>query len=87
VAEVAEVAQGEWPAAKGKVCRIRIIWRHEFYNQRRSCKIITLRRYMNCAPHHPLSHLSHFAEGVPLQPPFFPRCPTAYDILIYIYIM
>lgn len=60
-----EVTEGEWPLAKGKVCRIKIIWRHEFCNERRSRKIITSRRYMNCVPHIPL------AEGVPPQSP----CP------------
>jgi len=28
------------------------------------------RRYMNCAPHLPLSHFSHHAEGVTPQSPF-----------------
>ena len=70
---IGKVAKGERPAgevaqvAEGKVCRVKLYSGTDFVLSGKAAKYILRGAFKFCAPHLPLSHLSHLAEGIPPQ--------------------
>ena len=71
---IGKVAKGERPAgevakgAEGKACRIKLYSGTDFVFSGKAAKYIIRGASKFCAPHLPLSRLSHLAEGIPPQP-------------------